>query len=34
MEKLELFIVEKFTGIIFGFAASWIVLVAYGLLNQ
>ena len=34
MEKLEELIIEKFTGIIFLFALSWLGLVAYGLLSQ
>jgi len=34
MEKLETFIVEKFPGFIFAFAASWFALIAYGLFNQ
>lgn len=34
MAKLENFIIEKFSGFIFAFAISWIVLVVYGLLNQ
>lgn len=34
MEKLEQFVIEKFTGIIFTFAVSWLVLVAYGLFNS
>jgi len=32
MEKLEAFVIENFTAIIFTFAASWLVLVAYGLI--
>jgi hypothetical protein len=34
MAALEKIIVEKFSGIIFGFAIFWLSLVAYGLLNQ
>ncbi len=34
MAKLEKYIVENFSGLIFGFAIFWISLVAYGLLNQ
>jgi len=31
MEKLETWIIESFTGIIFAFGLSWIALVVYGL---
>lgn len=31
MKSLEKFIINRFTEIIFAFAASWLVLVAYGL---
>jgi hypothetical protein len=34
MEKLEQFVINKFTGIIFSFAAFWFVLVAYGLYSS
>lgn len=32
MEKLEKLIIKYFTEIIFSFAVSWLVLVAYGLI--
>jgi hypothetical protein len=34
MQKLETFLIEKFPAIICLFAASWIALVVYGLVNQ
>jgi hypothetical protein len=34
MEKLEQFVINKFTEIIFSFAAFWFVLIAYGLINS
>ncbi len=34
METFEKFVVEKFPGIIFSFAAFWFALVAYGLINS
>jgi hypothetical protein len=32
MEKLENWVIESFTGIIFVFGISWIALVIYGLI--
>jgi hypothetical protein len=32
MEKLEQWVIESFTAIIFVFALSWIALVVYGLI--
>jgi hypothetical protein len=34
MAKLENLLVDHFSFIIFAFAASWLALIAYGLLNQ
>lgn len=34
MEKLEQFILDRFPQIIFSFAAFWLALVFYGLLNS
>jgi hypothetical protein len=34
MEKLEQFVIEKFPGIIFSFAAFWFALIAYGLFSS